>query len=145
MASERPVIAGVYYNRLRHGMPLQADPTVQYVLGKHVDRVMYKDLTVESPYNTYRNTGLPPGPIASPGGPSLLAALQPAAVPYLYFVATPDGHHEFRTTLEGHVNAIRAIKKAAKDAATNTDRGSATSTPVTHSVTTRESTVHGRR
>lgn len=133
--SERPIIAAVYYNRLRLGMPLQADPTVQYVLGKHVDRVFYKDLTVESPYNTYRNAGLPPGPIASPGGPSIRAALQPAKVPYLYFVATPDGHHEFRATLEEHVNAIRAIKKAEKETASaNINSASPSSAP-----------VHGRR
>ena len=78
-------------------MLLQADPTVQYALGKHVARVMYKDLEIESPYNTYRHVGLPPGPIASPGRPSIVAALNPANVPYTYFVAYPDGHHEFTT------------------------------------------------
>jgi UPF0755 protein len=112
VAAERPVIAGVYYNRLRLGMPLQADPTVQYALGRHVDRLLYKDLDVSSPYNTYQNVGLPPGPIASPGGPSIQAALRPATVPYLYFVAAPDGHHEFRSTLEEHTNAVQAIRRA---------------------------------
>lgn len=110
LAEERAVIAGVYYNRLSMGMPLQADPTVQYAIGHHVDRILYRDLTIDSPYNTYAHVGLPPGPIASPGGPSLRAALAPAKVPYLYFVAAQDGHHEFRTTLAEHAEAIQAIR-----------------------------------
>jgi len=110
LPEERPVIAAVYYNRLRLGMPLQADPTVQYALGHHVARVLYRDLSVDSPYNTYLHPGLPPGPIASPGGASLRAALAPASVPYLYFVAAPDGHHEFRTTMTGHDLARQAIR-----------------------------------
>ena len=113
VAEERPVIAAVYYNRLRRGMRLQADPTVQYALGHHVGRVLYKDLEVASPYNTYVNKGLPPGPIASPGVASLAAAAHPANVPYLYFVASRDGHHEFRTTLDEHVNAIRQVRATA--------------------------------
>lgn len=112
LAEERPVISAVYHNRLKARMPLQADPTVQYALGRHVDRVLYKDLEVDSPYNTYRRAGLPPGPIASPGLPSLVAALFPANVPYLFFVATPDGHHEFRTTFSEHRAAISEIRKA---------------------------------
>jgi UPF0755 protein len=107
---ERAVIAAVYYNRLRRGMRLQADPTVQYALGHHVGRVLYKDLAVESPYNTYVHKGLPPGPVASPGVASLAAAANPANVPYLYFVATRDGHHEFRMTLEQHTNAVRQVR-----------------------------------
>jgi len=107
---ERPVISAVYHNRLRARMPLQADPTVQYALGRHVERVLYKDLDVESAYNTYRHAGLPPGPIASPGLPSIEAALYPANVPYLYFVAAPDGHHEFRTSFAEHQTAIREIR-----------------------------------
>ena len=67
LAEERPVISAVYHNRLKRGMLLQADPTVQYALGRHVDRVLYKDLEVDSRYNTYKHAGLPPGPIASPG------------------------------------------------------------------------------
>src|SRR3954468_11210550 len=110
---ERPVIAAVYYNRLRKGMLLQADPTVQYALGHHVGRVLYKDLAIKSPYNTYVNKGLPPGPVASPGAASLSAAANPAAVPYLYFVASPDGHHEFRMALEQHTNAVRQVRAAA--------------------------------
>lgn len=109
-AAERPVIAGVYLNRLRARMLLQADPTVQYALGRHSARVFLKDLEVNSPYNTYRSPGLPPGPIASPGAASLIAALYPADVPWLYFVAYPDGHHEFRTTLAEHEIAVRAAR-----------------------------------
>ena len=135
---ERPVIAAVYYNRLRKGMLLQADPTIQYALGHHVGRVLYKDLAVASPYNTYIHKGLPPGPIASPGVASLAAAAHPASVPYLYFVASRDGHHEFRMTLEEHTSAIRQVRatlpsRKAKplmlaSAATNTTaRGAQTS------------------
>jgi UPF0755 protein len=107
---ERPVISAVYHNRLREQMLLQADPTIQYALGHHVPRLRYKDLQVKSPYNTYVHVGLPPGPIASPGGPSLVAALYPAKVSYRYFVAHPDGHHEFRTTLAEHDNARRTVR-----------------------------------
>jgi UPF0755 protein len=106
------VIAAVYLNRLKAGMRLQADPTVQYALGKHVARVFYKDLETKSPYNTYIHTGLPPGPIASPGRASIEAALYPTNVPYLYFVAFPDGHHEFRTTLAQHEQAKLRARKA---------------------------------
>jgi UPF0755 protein len=112
LPEERPVIAAVYYNRLRKGMLLQADPTIQYALGHHVGRVLYKDLAVASPYNTYIHKGLPPGPVASPGAASLAAAANPANVPYLYFVASPDGHHEFRMTLEEHTSAIKQVRAA---------------------------------
>jgi UPF0755 protein len=108
---ERPVIAAVYLNRLKAKMLLQADPTVQYALGKHVARVMYKDLAIESPYNTYKHIGLPPGPIASPGRPSIVAALNPAIVPYKYFVAFPDGHHEFTTDFAKHSIAVRSARR----------------------------------
>lgn len=107
---ERPVIAGVYLNRLKLGMLLQADPTVQFALGRHTPRVLLKDLETDSPYNTYKYPGLPPGPIGSPGAPSLLAALNPAKVDYLYFVAAPDGHHEFRKTLSEHDEARKAVR-----------------------------------
>jgi len=110
MSDERPLIAAVYENRLRLHMPLQADPTVQYALGHHVDRVYYKDLDVESPYNTYRHPGLPPGPIASPGTACIAAVLAPASVPYLYFVARPDGHHEFRSTFAEHTEARAQVR-----------------------------------
>jgi UPF0755 protein len=111
LAEERPVISAVYHNRLRIGMLLQADPTVQYALGRHVDRVLYKDLEVDSRYNTYKHVGLPPGPIASPGAASIEAALYPANVPYLYFVAHPDGHHEFRKTFSEHTEARAQIRR----------------------------------
>jgi UPF0755 protein len=111
LAEERPVISAVYHNRLRIGMALQADPTVQYALGRHVDRVLYKDLEVDSRYNTYKHVGLPPGPIASPGAASIEAALYPAKVPYLFFVAHPDGHHEFRQTFSEHTEARAQIRR----------------------------------
>ena len=85
VAAERPVIASVYHNRLKRGMLLEADPTVQYALGGHRERVLYSDLEVDSPYNTYRNPGLPPGPIGSPGRASLEAAAAPDSTPYLFF------------------------------------------------------------
>ncbi|MBC7789192.1 MAG: endolytic transglycosylase MltG [Anaerolineae bacterium] len=110
LAEERPVISAVYHNRLRDQMPLQADPTVQYARGEHTERVLYKDLEISSPYNTYRNKGLPPGPIASPGRASVEAALFPADVPYKFFVAHPDGHHEFRRTFKEHTDAIRQVR-----------------------------------
>ena len=111
LAEERPVISAVYHNRLKIGMLLQADPTVQYALGRHVDRVLYRDLEIDSRYNTYKFKGLPPGPIASPGAASIEAALFPANVPYLYFVAHPDGHHEFRRTFAEHTAARAQIRR----------------------------------
>lgn len=112
LPEERPVIAAVYLNRLRDGMLLQADPTVQYARGEHTARVLYKDLEIDSPYNTYRNKGLPPGPIASPGKPSIRAALYPANVPFKFFVAYPDGHHEFRESFGQHTVAKRGARQA---------------------------------
>lgn len=106
---ERPLIAAVYHNRLRHGMRLQCDPTVIYALGEQFDGNIRKpDLSIDSPYNTYRYAGLPPGPIASPGRRAIEAALAPAAVDYLYFVAMgQDGRHKFSTTLAEHNQAVR--------------------------------------
>ncbi|HUR00268.1 MAG TPA: endolytic transglycosylase MltG [Gemmatimonadaceae bacterium] len=138
---ERPVIAAVYYNRLRKGMLLQADPTVQYALGHHVGRVLYKDLQVQSPYNTYVNKGLPPGPIAAPGTASLAAAANPANVPYLYFVASPDGHHEFRMTLAEHTNAIREVRGLTADTVTRKVAALPAKTPTKRSSTTRPKTT----
>ncbi|MGB9802743.1 endolytic transglycosylase MltG [Desulfofundulus sp.] len=99
---ERPLIAGVILNRLKRGMPLQVDATVQYALGSQRAKLYYKDLEVDSPYNTYLNRGLPPGPIACPGEASLLAAVQPVRTNYLYYVARPDGTHAFASTLAEH-------------------------------------------
>jgi len=117
LAEERPVIAAVYWNRLRRGMLLQADPTVQYALPQYQRRLLNRHLEVQSPYNTYRNRGLPPGPIGSPGAASLQATLYPAAVHFLYFVAFPDGHHEFRVRLEDHQAAARQARRAWRAAA----------------------------
>ncbi len=104
-ADERPVIASVYRNRLEHRMLLEADPTVQYALGGHRERLLYRDLEVDSPYNTYRNPGLPPGPIGSPGRASLEAAVRPDSTPYLYFFWIGDslGTHTFSRTYEEHL------------------------------------------
>lgn len=119
---ERVIISAVYWNRVKIGMKLQADPTVQYALPSHVARVFFKDLEVDSKYNTYKYAGLPPGPIASPGLPSIEAALNPANVKYLYFVAHPDGHHEFRNTGAEHEQAVAMMKRErAKAAAASKD------------------------
>jgi UPF0755 protein len=118
LPEERPVIAAVYLNRLKSGMLLQADPTVQYAIGHHVARVFYKDLEIDSPYNTYKYKGLPPGPIASPGKPAIVAALYPANVPYRFFVAYPDGHHEFTTSFSAHSVAVKAARREWDSVAT---------------------------
>jgi UPF0755 protein len=111
---ERPVIAAVYLNRLRLRMPLQADPTVQYGMelatGERKARLYTKDYRFPSAYNTYLNTGLPPGPIDSPGTASIDAVLNPASVPYLFFVAGPDGRHVFSRTYREHLRAIRQVR-----------------------------------
>lgn len=113
--AERETIAGVYRNRLRIGMALQADPTVQYAIslkrGKRKSRLFVKDYQFNSPYNTYLNPGLPPGPVNSPSRRSLEASLYPADVPYLYFVAGPDGRHVFSRTYSEHLRAIRRIRQ----------------------------------
>jgi UPF0755 protein len=100
--SERPRIAGVIFNRLKLGMPLQIDATVQYALGKPKEKLFYRDLEVDSPYNTYKVNGLPPGPIANPGWPSLKAVIEPERNDFLYYVARPDGTHAFARTLSEH-------------------------------------------
>lgn len=102
---ERPVVAAVYRNRLEKRMPLQCDPTVIYALmlaGRWNGNITKDDLQIDSPYNTYRYPGLPPGPIASPGRSSLEAVARPADVPYLYFVSRNDGSHVFASTLDEH-------------------------------------------
>ena len=107
---ERDTIAAVYQNRLRIGMPLQADPTVQYALGTHQTRLLYAhiDSVADHPYNTYRRRGLPPGPIASPSTGAIDATLNPARVDFLYFVARPNGTHVFTRSLAEH-NAARQL------------------------------------
>ncbi len=99
---ELRTISAVFWNRLRLGMPLQADPTVQYAVGKERRTLTRADLQADDPYNTYRRPGLPPGPIASPGLAAIAAALDPAPVKYLYFVAIDDQRHHFSTTVEEH-------------------------------------------
>jgi UPF0755 protein len=100
---EKTTIAGVYYNRLKKGMKLEADPTVQYVLPDGPKkRLMFSDLKFESLYNTYLHKGLPPGPINNPGLSSILAALNPEKHNYLYFAAKGDGSHRFSATFEEH-------------------------------------------
>jgi UPF0755 protein len=98
--SERPLIASVIYNRLHLGMPLEIDATIEYALPQYKPVLSFADLAVDSPYNTYKHTGLPPGPISNPGKPSLDAAFHPASTPYLYYVAEGNGHHAFSETLE---------------------------------------------
>ena len=100
VSEDRPIIASVFYNRLKIGMPLQSCATVQYILGEQKAVLSIKDTKVESPYNTYLNAGLPPGPIASPGADSIKAALYPAETDYLYFLAKGDGTHAFSATYE---------------------------------------------
>ena len=105
--ADRKKISSVFYNRIEQGMPLQTDPTVLYAQGKHKERVLYEDLEVDSPYNTYKHKGLPPGPIANAGKDSLEAAVQPADTKHLYFLATPEGKVLFTDTLDEH-NAAKA-------------------------------------
>jgi UPF0755 protein len=103
--SERPIVARVFLNRMKIGLPMQCDPTVIYALelaGKYTPPLTGRDLAFDSPYNTYHHFGLPPGPIANPGEASLRAALAPADVDYLYFVADTEGGHLFSRTLEEH-------------------------------------------
>jgi UPF0755 protein len=111
-AEERPDIAAVIYNRLDRGMPLQLDSTLQYALKKYGQRLLYSDREVDSPYNTYKNKGLPPGPISNPGAASLRAALQPSAADYVYFVSNADGRtHTFSSSDAEHVRAVQRFRR----------------------------------
>src|SRR6266436_7185414 len=109
---ELRTISGVFWNRLKLNMPLQADPTVQYATGKERRALTRADLRIDHPYNTYRNPGLPPGPIASPGLAAIEAALEPAPVKYLYFVAMDDTHHHFSATIAEHNAAVARYRLA---------------------------------
>ena len=102
---ERAIVASVYYNRLRKRIKLQADPTIQYILNGPPRRLLYKDLAIDSPYNTYMYYGLPPGPISNPGKNSIMAAIYPAKTDYIYFVARGDGRHTFSRTAAEHQRA----------------------------------------
>ena len=113
---ERPTVAAVYQNRLRIGMRLQADPTVQYALGEHQNRLLYAHIrnVADNPYNTYTHKGLPPGPIASPSAGAIRATLYPADVPFLYFVARPNGTHVFTRTLAEHNRAKAQSRRESR-------------------------------
>lgn len=120
--AERPLIAGLFMNRLRIGMPLQSDPTVAYALslgGLYTGRLTRDDWGYQSPYNTYQHNGLPPGPICSPGKASLEAVLHPHVSPYLYFVAKNDGTHAFSATLDEHNRAVARYRNGHSNGKTN--------------------------
>ncbi len=111
---ERPLVSAVFHNRLKIGMKLDCDPTVAYALkleGRYAGRLLLRDLKLPSPYNTYLHAGLPPGPISNPGRSSLDAALHPAPVDYLYFVARGDGGHRFSRTLGEHLDAVKRFRE----------------------------------
>jgi len=112
--AERPLVAAVFLNRLRLGMPLQADPTVIYGIDGFDGDLKRRDLAAANPYNTYVVRGLPPGPIAAPGRASLAAVLDPARVDYLYFVARNDGTHQFSRTLVEHNRAVQRFQLAGR-------------------------------
>ena len=107
---DRPIIASVFYNRLKIGMPLQSDATIQYIFKERKKIVTYKDLEIDSPYNSYKNKGLPPTPIASPGIKSIEAALYPEKTEYLYFVAKMDGGNNYSTNYEDHLKYVKEYK-----------------------------------
>jgi UPF0755 protein len=121
LATERPLIAGVLYNRLRLNMPLQSDPTAQYSYDGSIDSAL-RAVHSPSAFNTYDFVGLPPGPIANPGLASIMAALYPAQTDFLYFVARDDGSHIFSRSLESHNRAIASLRKRS----VNPARGAAT-------------------
>jgi UPF0755 protein len=108
---ERPIVAGVYLNRLRLRMRLEADPTIQYVIPGGPRRLLYSDLRVESPYNTYRHYGLPPGPVNNPGRASILAVLNPVRHNYIFFVANGRGGHWFSSTYAEHLRNVRRYRR----------------------------------
>lgn len=113
---DRPLISAVLWNRLSKNMRLEVDATVSYIPGQsrgNKDRVLYSDLKTDSPYNTYKNAGLPPGPICNPGLAAVEAAINPADVDYLFYVARPDGSHVFTRTFDEHIRARNRIKNGA--------------------------------
>ena len=105
--SERKIISSVFHNRLRKNMRLQTDPTVIYAMEKFDGNIRKRDLKIDSPYNTYRHKGLPPGPIANPGLKSIVAAISPIESDHLYFVSRQDGSHHFSSTLIEHNRAVQ--------------------------------------
>ena len=114
VAEERPLVASVYYNRMGKKMAMQADPSVIYaemLQGSYQGALHHADLQDNSPYNTYRHTGLPPGPIGNPGKSSLEAAMHPAETDYFYFVSDGNGHHRFAQDLEEHNKNVAAYRR----------------------------------
>ena len=114
---ERPLVASVYYNRLAKKIALDADPSIIYaelLAGVYSGALHHDDMRFNSPYNTYRHTGLPPGPIANPGKSALEAAMHPAQTDYYYFVADAQGHHRFARTIEEHNNNVAAYRRATR-------------------------------
>jgi UPF0755 protein len=117
VAEERPLVASVYYNRLNKGIALDADPSIIYaelLAGTYQGALHHADMQFHSPYNTYRNAGLPPGPIGNPGRSALEAAMHPAQSDYYYFVADAQGHHRFARTMEEHNKNVEAYRKAMR-------------------------------
>ena len=107
---DRPIIASVFYNRLKIGMPLQSDATIQYIFKERKKIVTYKDLEIDSPYNSYKNKGLPPTPISNPGIESIKATLYPEKTDYLYFVAKMDGGNNYSKNYEDHLKYVKEYK-----------------------------------
>ena len=122
---EQPLIASVFLNRLRKGMPLQSDPTAVYGVRAFAGKVRKADILRENPYNTYLIKGLPPGPIGNPSAAAIKAVLQPAASTYLYFVARNDGTHQFSTSLAEHNRAVHTYLKGGQPSATQIRKGNA--------------------
>lgn len=125
LANERPTISGVYHNRLRKGMRLEADPTVRYAMEAAPRRILYSDLRTDNPYNTYKYFGLPPGPICNPGKASILAALYPMTHPYLFFVADGRGGHWFSSTYAEHQRNVNRYRRERRLRALNESGGQA--------------------
>ncbi|MDI6784110.1 MAG: endolytic transglycosylase MltG, partial [bacterium] len=119
--AEKKIIAAVFYNRLKRGMPLQCDPTIRYIVKKPSEPLTKEDMQINSPYNTYLKLGLPPGPICSPGLASIEAALHPEPMKYLYFVSRNDGTHEFSYTLDQHNAAVLKYQRNNKKEKAETD------------------------
>jgi len=111
LGDERPIISGVYHNRLRTGMRLEADPTIQYILNDGPRRLLFADLKIDNPYNTYRYQGLPPGPVNNPGRASMLASLYPAQHNFIFFVANGKGGHWFARSYLEHLRYVRMFKR----------------------------------
>jgi len=115
LASEAPLVSAVYHNRLKKRMALEADPTIQYIISDGPRRLRRSDLLICSPYNTYLNSGLPPGPINNPGFRSLQAAIEPAQVDYLYFVSQGDGSHAFNKDYSGHLKSKQKLDELRRE------------------------------